>query len=101
MGSIFIFTSAIWPIHAGATWIDRDLDHFVNAFHFLGDQAHALPLVQVGRQRDPAIRGDRGFAEDIGHHIGHVRNSVIGDTFVRILQADGNRVEVQYGLCRG
>jgi arginyl-tRNA synthetase len=28
-------------------------------------------------------------------HIGHVRNSVIGDTFVRILQATGNRVEVQ------
>ncbi len=28
-------------------------------------------------------------------HIGHVRNSVLGDTFVRILQADGKRVEVQ------
>jgi arginyl-tRNA synthetase len=28
-------------------------------------------------------------------HIGHVRNSVIGDTFVRILQAAGNRAEVQ------
>src|ERR1041384_1643516 len=28
-------------------------------------------------------------------HIGHVRNSVIGDTFVRILQAAGHRVEVQ------
>jgi len=28
-------------------------------------------------------------------HIGHVRNAVLGDTFVRILQAAGNRVEVQ------
>ncbi|MCY7377107.1 MAG: arginine--tRNA ligase [Pyrinomonadaceae bacterium] len=28
-------------------------------------------------------------------HIGHVRNSVIGDTFVRILKATGKRVEVQ------
>ena len=28
-------------------------------------------------------------------HIGHVRNSVIGDTFVNILEAAGNRVEVQ------
>ena len=28
-------------------------------------------------------------------HIGHVRNSVIGDTFIRILRADGNAVEVQ------
>jgi arginyl-tRNA synthetase len=28
-------------------------------------------------------------------HIGHVRNSVIGDTFVNILEAAGDRVEVQ------
>ncbi len=28
-------------------------------------------------------------------HIGHVRNAVLGDTFVRILQAAGNGVEVQ------
>lgn len=28
-------------------------------------------------------------------HIGHVRNSVLGDTFVRILSAAGNRVEIQ------
>ncbi|HSI89083.1 MAG TPA: arginine--tRNA ligase [Pyrinomonadaceae bacterium] len=28
-------------------------------------------------------------------HIGHVRNSVIGDTFVRILKATGKRVEIQ------
>ena len=28
-------------------------------------------------------------------HIGHVRNSVLGDTFVRILRANGNQVEVQ------
>lgn len=28
-------------------------------------------------------------------HIGHVRNSVLGDTFVQILQAAGERVEVQ------
>jgi arginyl-tRNA synthetase len=28
-------------------------------------------------------------------HIGHVRNAVLGDTFVKILQADDERVEVQ------
>jgi arginyl-tRNA synthetase len=28
-------------------------------------------------------------------HIGHVRNAVLGDTFVRILQSAGDRVEVQ------
>ena len=28
-------------------------------------------------------------------HIGHLRNAVMGDTFVRVLQASGTRVEVQ------
>src|SRR5436190_17536680 len=28
-------------------------------------------------------------------HIGHVRNSVLGDTFQRILKANGKQVEVQ------
>lgn len=28
-------------------------------------------------------------------HIGHLRNAVLGDTFVRLLRAAGNRVEVQ------
>ncbi|MBM3740310.1 MAG: arginine--tRNA ligase [Acidobacteria bacterium] len=28
-------------------------------------------------------------------HIGHLRNAVLGDTFVRMLRASGNRVEVQ------
>lgn len=28
-------------------------------------------------------------------HIGHVRNAVLGDTFVRVLRAAGNRIEVQ------
>jgi arginyl-tRNA synthetase len=29
-------------------------------------------------------------------HIGHVRNAVLGDTFVRILRAGGKQVEIQY-----
>lgn len=28
-------------------------------------------------------------------HIGHIRNSILGDSFVRILRADGEQVEVQ------
>lgn len=29
-------------------------------------------------------------------HIGHVRNAVLGDTFIRILKADGKEVETQF-----
>ncbi len=49
-------------------------------------------------------RGDRGGKTIVEHtninpnkaaHIGHLRNAVLGDTFVRMLRARGRRVEVQ------
>jgi arginyl-tRNA synthetase len=67
--------------------------------------------INVFLERAAAIRGSRlhGFATDAGKvivehtninpnkaaHIGHLRNAAIGDTFVRILQATGRKVEVQ------
>ena len=49
----------------------------------------------------PAVPGQKMMVEHTSinpnkaAHIGHVRNAVLGDTFVRILQAAGDRVEVQ------
>ncbi len=67
--------------------------------------------INIFLDRAAAIRGSRlrGFATDPGKvivehtninpnkaaHIGHLRNAAIGDTFVRILQATGRKVEVQ------
>ena len=67
--------------------------------------------INVFLDRAAAIRGSRlgAFATEAGKvivehtninpnkaaHIGHLRNAAIGDTFVRILQATGRKVEVQ------
>jgi arginyl-tRNA synthetase len=60
----------------------------------------------VSGEKNPAIRDPESAIEKVcvehtsvnpnkAAHIGHVRNSVLGDTFVRILRAGGKRVEVQ------
>jgi arginyl-tRNA synthetase len=58
----------------------------------------SLPLVE-----DTAATADRpkkmvehtSINPNKAAHIGHVRNAVLGDTFVRVLQGAGERVEVQ------
>ncbi|MGB9178799.1 MAG: arginine--tRNA ligase [Pyrinomonadaceae bacterium] len=66
-------------------------------------------LAQFAHESAPAIEAEDSFSDPrpkrmVEHtsinpnkaaHIGHVRNSVLGDTFVRILRAAGERVEVQ------
>ncbi|MGA9995250.1 MAG: arginine--tRNA ligase [Pyrinomonadaceae bacterium] len=66
-------------------------------------------LAQFAHESAPAIDAEDSFSDPrpkrmVEHtsinpnkaaHIGHVRNSVLGDTFVRILRAAGERVEVQ------
>lgn len=66
-------------------------------------------LAQFSHERTPAIPSEDSLSDArpkrmVEHtsinpnkaaHIGHVRNSVLGDTFVRVLRAAGERVEVQ------
>jgi arginyl-tRNA synthetase len=73
------------------------LNVFFDRAKFLSENAAANPLPR----REDAKNGPKVCVEHTSvnpnkaAHIGHVRNSVLGDTFVRILQANGNRVEVQ------
>jgi arginyl-tRNA synthetase len=73
------------------------LNVFFDRAKFLSENAGADPLPR-------AVASENSRKVCVEHtsvnpnkaaHIGHVRNSVLGDTFVRILQANGNRVEVQ------
>src|ERR1044072_1023880 len=72
---------------------------YINAFH---DRAKLLSLF-AGPATASAPDVDRpkkmvehtSINPNKAAHIGHVRNAVLGDTFVRILQAAGDRVEVQ------
>ncbi|HSD45859.1 MAG TPA: arginine--tRNA ligase [Pyrinomonadaceae bacterium] len=73
---------------------------YLNVFF---DRAKLLQLFSAKRSLD--VKGDTNLSKKMvehtsinpnkAAHIGHVRNAVLGDTFVRILQAAGDRVEVQ------
>ncbi|HEX2271809.1 MAG TPA: arginine--tRNA ligase [Pyrinomonadaceae bacterium] len=73
---------------------------YVNVFF---DRAKLLSLVARPDLTATALSGERpkkmvehtSINPNKAAHIGHVRNAVLGDTFVRILQAAGDRVEVQ------
>jgi len=75
------------------------LNIFINRSNFLASNAAADPLPLKKNSADGS--GTKVCVEHTSvnpnkaAHIGHVRNSVLGDTFVRILQANGKRVEIQ------
>lgn len=75
------------------------LNIFLDRAKFLAANADAPPLPLLARNGDPSMPKvcveHTSVNPNKAAHIGHVRNSVLGDTFVRILRATGKRVEVQ------
>jgi len=72
---------------------------YINVFY---DRAKLLGMFAVPTQPDnEALDRPKKMVEHTSinpnkaAHIGHVRNAVLGDTFVRILKAAGDRIEVQ------
>ncbi len=74
---------------------------YINVFF---DRAKLLSLFASPTSRTSAVDNSDKPKKMVEHtsinpnkaaHIGHVRNAVLGDTFVRILKAAGERVEVQ------
>ena len=75
------------------------LNVFFDRARFLAANASAEPLPERARSVSPdAVKvcvEHTSVNPNKAAHIGHVRNSVLGDTFQRILKATGKRVEVQ------
>ena len=75
------------------------LNVFFDRAAFLADNAAAEPLPRAAAAISPkAVKvcvEHTSVNPNKAAHIGHVRNSVLGDTFQRILKATGKRVEVQ------
>lgn len=75
------------------------LNVFYNRAKFLAENASAeiLPKASAKTRENAPKRmvEHTSVNPNKAAHIGHVRNSVLGDTFVRILQANGDRTEVQ------
>lgn len=73
------------------------LNVFFDRAKFLAENAAADPLPRrvSGENARKVCVEHTSVNPNKAAHIGHVRNSVLGDTFVRILRANGSRVEVQ------
>jgi arginyl-tRNA synthetase len=75
------------------------LNVYFNRSRFIADRVLADPLPQLEqstRADAPKVCVEHTSVNpNKAAHIGHVRNSVLGDTFQRILKANGKRVEVQ------
>jgi len=76
------------------------LNVFFNRAKFLVEGANSKPLPRLKFSTDedtPKVCVEHTSVNpNKAAHIGHVRNAVLGDTFIRILRATGERVEVQY-----
>ncbi|MBV9215609.1 MAG: arginine--tRNA ligase, partial [Acidobacteria bacterium] len=71
------------------------LNVFFDRAAFLIDNASAEPLPNLGKNAVKVCVEHTSVNPNKAAHIGHVRNSVLGDTFQRILTATGKQVEVQ------
>jgi arginyl-tRNA synthetase len=76
---------------AGAGYLNVFFDRAQLLSSFLGETAGVAEPTSAAKQmvEHTSINPNKAA------HIGHVRNAVLGDTFVRILKAAGNRVETQ------
>ena len=77
---------------AGAGYINARLDRAAAVRLTAGD----LPSAQdYARDRGHALVEHTSINPNKAAHIGHLRNAILGDTFVRLLRAAGYKVDVQ------
>jgi len=74
---------------------------FLNIFFARRDFLAELKWWLLAGEPEPDQDGEKYIVEHTNinpnkaAHIGHLRNAVLGDTFVRLLRADGRKVEIQ------
>jgi arginyl-tRNA synthetase len=80
---------------AGAGYLNIFYDRtaFLNAFSFAPIETGDTGALSDARPK--RMVEHTSINPNKAAHIGHVRNAVLGDTFVRVLRAAGERVEVQ------
>ena len=80
---------------AGAGYVNFYLDRAVTMRESVEDLLTGKPEGAASTLDGKAIVEHTNINPNKAAHIGHLRNSTIGDTFVRILRASGRAVEVQ------
>ncbi|MDE3186669.1 MAG: arginine--tRNA ligase [Acidobacteriota bacterium] len=77
---------------AGAGYINARLDRAAGARMAAGGEAGAAAGVASGLH---SLVEHTSINPNKAAHIGHLRNAILGDTFVRLLRASGQKVDVQ------
>lgn len=82
---------------AGAGYLNifYDRTRFLHSFSSEINAANASEALSDSNLKPKRMVEHTSINPNKAAHIGHVRNAVLGDTFVRILRAAGERVEVQ------
>ncbi|HEV2279673.1 MAG TPA: arginine--tRNA ligase [Acidobacteriaceae bacterium] len=75
---------------AGAGYINARLDRSASVKAFAISTCEAAPLHPVH-----ALVEHTSINPNKAAHVGHLRNAILGDTFVRLLRAAGQKVDVQ------
>ena len=81
---------------AGAGYINARVKRGEFAAALLAREGVAPPVVKLAEHaRGKVMVEHTSINPNKAAHIGHLRNAILGDTFVRLLRADGLRVDVQ------
>ena len=80
---------------AGAGYVNVFFDRAKLLSLFAGKESSAVAATSSLPDRPKKMVEHTSINPNKAAHIGHVRNAVLGDTFVRVLKAAGERVEVQ------
>jgi arginyl-tRNA synthetase len=79
---------------AGAGYINARLDRAVGV-RLTSTGASQVPEAGPGAPRVHSLVEHTSINPNKAAHIGHLRNAILGDTFVRLLRAAGQKVDVQ------
>jgi arginyl-tRNA synthetase len=80
---------------AGAGYVNFHLDRAATMRESVEELLGGNPPAPRGASEGKAIVEHTNINPNKAAHIGHLRNSTIGDTFVRVLKSAGREVEVQ------
>jgi arginyl-tRNA synthetase len=80
---------------AGAGYINARLDRAAGVRQIADAVSSPVPEAGPGAPRVHSLVEHTSINPNKAAHIGHLRNAILGDTFVRLLRAAGQKVDVQ------
>ena len=79
---------------AGAGYINARLDRAITVHAIASPDCCLIPVEDL-RVRRHSLVEHTSINPNKAAHVGHLRNAILGDTFVRLLRAAGQKVDVQ------